>query len=176
VRLLAQVYTHVGTPDDKPESERLDAFLQFAQFLSSTTVVIIWIYKSYALDNNTGILVLETLCCLVFLAHLAFSLIASGFDVHFAFDFDVCLEAFTVTPLLMQLGGGSYLTLAYLRVYSMYKAFAALVATGMLEESVSELITCYVLKFTEFIMVTTLIAGTSFVCEALGDVPNFSDQ
>lgn len=170
------MYKHVGTPDDKPESERLDAVLQFAQFVSSTTVVITWIYKSYALDNDAATLVVETMCCLVFLAHLAFSLIGSGFDVHFAFEFEVCLEAFTVTPLLMQLGGGSYLTLSYLRVYSMHKAFAALIATGMLEEHVSELTTCFVLKFIEFLMVTTLIAGTSFVCEALGDVPNFTDQ
>jgi hypothetical protein len=167
---------HVGTPGNKPENQRLNAALRLGQLVGSTAVLATWVAKAYTHASSAATLTVDALCCAGFVAHLAYALVASGFDVRYVLGVEGWLDAFTVTPLLMQLGGGSYLTLAYLRVYRMYTAFVRLVATGVLEPYVAELAVCYLTKLIEFVMVITFIAGTSFVCEGLGDVPHFSDR
>jgi hypothetical protein len=169
-------HLHFGSPGVKPVKQTLNANLRLGQLICSTTIMILWIYKSYAREKNAGTLAVETLCSLVFIVHLGYALINSGFDTAYAMGYEGWLDAFTITPLLMQLGGGSYLTLAYLRTYRMNTAFVRLVATGALEPYVAELAVVYIKKLIEFLMVITYIACTSFVCEGLGDVPHFSDR
>ena len=170
------VHLHFGSPGVKPVNQTLNAKLRMGQLICSTTVTILWIYKSYAQEKTAATMAVETICCLVFLTHLVYALINSGFDTAYALSFEGWLDAFTITPLLMQLGGGSYLTLAYLRTYRMNTSFVRLCATGVLEPYVAELAVVMIKKLIEFIMVITYIAGTSFICEGLGDVPHFADR
>jgi len=172
----AWVHLHFGSPGVKPAKQTLNANLRLGQLICSTVVMIMWIYKSYAREKNAGTMAVEFICCLVFLAHLVYALINSGFDTAYALSYEGWLDAFTITPLLMQLGDGSYLTLAYLRTYRMNTAFVRLCATGVLEPYVSELAVVYIKKLIEFVMVITYIACTSFICEGLGDVPHFADR
>jgi hypothetical protein len=168
VALLAKVYRGLPTPDwvhmwfgspgVKPENQLLNANLRFLQLVCSSLVMVSWVYKSYLREASPGVQAVEFFCCLVFLLHLVFALIANGFSVAYALSYEGWLDAFTITPLLMQLGGGSYLTLAYLRTYRMNTAFVRLCGTGALDETFSEVTLVYVKKLIEFLMVSLPLA------------------
>jgi len=167
---------HFGSPDAKPEVVTLNATLRLYQLCGSTTVCILWVYKSYVREETPAVYIIECLCCLVFIAHLFYALVNSAWDVGYVTGIEGFIDAFTITPLLMQGMGGSWLTLAYLRCYRMNTAFTRLVGTGVLDPHMSELSVVYIKKLIEFIMVIMLIAGTMFVLEGLGDIPHFADR
>ena len=164
VAVLARMYRGLPTPDwvhmwfgspgVKPENQLLNANLRLMQLICSSIVMITWIVKSYLREAPPGIQAIEFLCCMVFLLHLVYALIGNGFSVAYALSYEGWLDAFTITPLLMQLGGGSYLTLAYLRTYRMNTAFVRLCATGVLDEGYSEITLVYIKKLVEFFMVS----------------------
>ena len=169
-------HKHFGSPDAKPDVVTLNATLRLYQLCCSTTICILWVYKSYMLETSTAVYAVECLCCVVFVAHLFYALVNCAWDVGYVMGLEGFLDAFTITPLLMQGMGGSWLTLAYLRCYRMNTAFNRLAGTGALDSYMSELAVVYVRKLIEFFMVITILAGTFFVLEGLGDVPNFGDK
>jgi hypothetical protein len=166
----------IGSPGNPPIYVELNASLRLAQLCASTIVVILWIYKSYEREVSDGVYAVEVICCLVFIVHLLYALIASGMSMSCAMGFETFLDAFTITPLLMQGAGGSYLTIAYLRVYRMNTAFNRLAGTGVLDDYMSELSIALVKTLVGVIMVIFIISGTCFVFEGLGDVKHFADR
>jgi len=167
---------HFGAPGIKPEVVTLNATLRLWQLISSTSICIVWVYKSYMRESTAATYAFECLASVVFIAHLFYALINSGWSVGYVLGIEGFIDAFTIFPLLAQGAGGTWLTLAYLRCYRMNTAFSRLVGTGVLDPYMSELSVVYVKKLIEFFMVITLIAGTTYVLEGLGDIPNWSDS
>jgi hypothetical protein len=168
--------THFGSPGSPPEKVGLNASLRLAQLCSSTTIVILWIFKSYERDASPGVIAIEIICCLVFLFHLFYALVNSGWSMGYALGFEAFLDAFTITPLIMQAAGGSWLTIAFLRVYRMNTAFTRLAGTGVLDDYMGELSIALVQKLVAAIMVIFIIGGTFFIMEGLGDIDHFADR
>ena len=124
----------VGTTEAKPHDKRGDYCLRIIQLLSSTVIFVCWIWKSYTLSFSVGAYTVEVMACFCCFAHLIYSLIKHGFSVGYATSLEGFIDAFTITPLLLQPApGGMWLTLAYLRTYRMKTAFKRICASDILE-------------------------------------------
>ena len=124
----------VGTTETKPHNSHADSCLRVIQLLSSTAIFVCWIWKSYTLSFSVGAYTVEIIACLGCFAHLVYSCFKHGFSVGYAMSPEGFIDAFTITPLLLQPApGGMWLTLAYLRTYRMKTAFKRICASGILE-------------------------------------------
>ena len=74
---------HFGAPGKKPQKQSLNATLRLWQLICSTTTMVLWVVKSYLLEMNAVTYAIEVLCCIVFIAHLMYALVNSGFDVNY---------------------------------------------------------------------------------------------
>jgi hypothetical protein len=178
LRFLAQHYA--GTQTTPAMDRRLDVALRVVQLVSSSTIVCVWIYKSYSITLYDSLFALDMVACVGCVAHLSFRIIQNGFSSSYILSREVVLDCFTITPLLLQKAGahfgGTFVTLSYLRVYRVLISFAELATDGVLEPYLSDMSTAVVNKIIEFLAVTFAIAGTFWILEGLGDFPFLYDS
>ena len=110
---------------------------------------------------------------------MAFTVVKNGFSPAYASGFEFGLDCFTITPLLLQRGpplfGGTWLTVSYLRVFRVQSAFARFNDSGVLEHFMGVIGLAAIAKVFQCILVIFTIAGTIWVVEGLGDIPDFFD-
>ena len=180
-RLHEFLAMHVGTEVRPARSHALETLLQTGQLASSGLGIILWIRTTYALAAPTGWqLAAEYACAGVQVAHALFEHVRRGFDPGHCRSPLCLIDCLTISPVLLQgvrpaLFGGSWLTLTYIRAYPQLLAFKYLCAMGALEGAVSDYGREALLRALECATVVFTIAGTTWVLEGLGDVPELAD-
>ena len=162
--------------------DRLDYSIEsrtrFLQGIASFTTVVLWVIKTYAHDVPVWIFVLDTVCCFIFTLRLGFELLQSSWHVRTCLSWKVWLDAFTIVPLLLQRTDqyGTWLSVAFLRVFRCVTAFDWLKSRGTLDPFMTELGQMAFLAFLKCMSVVVLIAGTMMLLEVLGEISGFEDQ
>lgn len=175
------IQDYVGTKYRPQHNTRVEAIICIAQFFGSAFIVFFWILKSYdPPENKYATFPYEVLCVILCLLNMFFERIHRAFSWRHALNLTVVLDCLTLPPILMQTSGvwagGNWLTLAYLRVYQVYKPMARLVELNYFDNFLSNFIQECILSTLECLVVVFAIAGTFFVLEGLGDIEGFSDS
>jgi hypothetical protein len=174
------VQKFIGTKYRMAHNVNVEAALCFAQFMGSGCVVCLWIFKSYDTDHDYKTYAIELICVIACILHACFDSIKFSFSWKHALSFSVFLDCLTLPPLVMQKwgawAGGSWLTLAYLRVFQAYKSVHKLVEINCFDSLLDNFVQECILAVLQCLVVVFAIAGTLFVMEGLGDIDGFSDS
>jgi hypothetical protein len=153
----AWVQKWVGTDFRNPKDQRLEIFLECAQWMASSTNIFLWIKKTYFLRGSTDVeFAIELMCVVLNICHAIFGHIRAGFRADYCFEVPVLIDSLTISPIILQRAdslvfGGSWLTLAYLRAYQQLTAFKHLCTLGMFEQALSD--------FTQAAIITVFLEG-----------------
>jgi len=172
----------VGTVARPPEAPLLEQVLELAQLFGSSALVWTWISSSYRMgdlsDVSYSIDVLAVVACL---SHRWFQSCRYEFSSGHASSLNVFLDCLTLPQVLMRasghtayVGGGTWLTLAYLRTFHMLAAVKRMRGLKLLDV-MSDFSQAVFVATLECMNVVFTIAGTMWVLEGLGDIEGFQD-
>jgi hypothetical protein len=168
---------YVGTTIDKPDDPTFDSIFRVVQLTGSTTIVACWVIKSYEKRYMDTVYGFEVVACLGCIAHLIFAIIKHGFSPDYIIGLEGFIDAFTLTPVLLQPApGGMWLTVSYLRTYRIKTAFYRLCASDVMDNYLGELAQALVKNLVDFIACVCCLACTMYIFEGLGDVKYFQDR
>jgi hypothetical protein len=170
----------VGEPAREPQLPTIGQLLEMGQLCASTILVVIFVAKTYRV-LAPWLYFVEVLCVCMCAAHGTFTFARSGFTVNHAASLLVFLDCITLPATVFQrmprmLGGGSWLTLSYLRTFHQLSSLRRLREMGLLERFMSDFATEFCFAFFELINVVVTISGTMLILETLGDIPAFEDR
>jgi hypothetical protein len=173
----------VGERSRRAEEPLLEQVLEWGQFGSSTVLVVTFIMKTYQLSSLLPgwVFYLEVGCACVCALHGLFAYARASFSVGHAFSLIVLIDCFTLPATFLQhapsgFGGGSWLTLNYLRTFHQLASLRRLRETGALEHFLSDFASEVSFATIEVINVIITISGTMWILETLGDIPTFEDR
>mmetsp|Transcript_22587 Transcript_22587/g.52364 ORF Transcript_22587/g.52364 Transcript_22587/m.52364 type:complete len:1354 (+) Transcript_22587:312-4373(+) len=162
----------------KNQNERLDV----PQTICSALTVILWIYKTYTYEVSEVIKLVDMVCAVIFMADGSWRLYNRDFAPIELLNWESVLDALTISPLMFQGDprmGGSWLTLAYLRIVRLLRSFRVLAdrisVDPNLDVGLSEFTIEVIVKLLETMSVIIIISGTLFIFEILGEVSLFED-
>jgi hypothetical protein len=170
----------VGELSHAAEEPRLEQALEWGQLGASTILVATFILKTY--DSTLPWLFgLEVACSTICGLHGVFAFARAGFTRSHAFSLLPLLDCFTLPATFLQhaskaLGGGSWLTLNYLRTFHQLGSLRRLRKLGILEHINSDFTIEVAFAGFELLEVILTIAGTMWILEALGDITDFEDK
>lgn len=155
----------------------------FLEAVTSAIEVCIWVQHTYWRETTDVTRAIFALCALIDILNWTVIRIQAECETHSLWHVGALVDVLTVVPSL-QCGwwpgacdaGEDWLSLHFMRSFSVLISLKRIKRTGILERLVSPRICTVVEAICEILCVVVMIAGAMLTCEILGDPPFLQDS